>query len=185
MRAGTDAGRAGAEREGYVAPRGPAEELLAAVWAEVLGVERVGAGAAFFALGGHSLLAVRVLARMRDLFGVELPVRQIFEEPTVGRLAARIEAACREGVGAPPPIVRSERPEALPLSHAQRRLWFLQRLAPDGFFFNVSHGLRLDGPDWWLHVRPSNTEPVVRVIAEAPTAERAHDLCEQASEMLG
>jgi amino acid adenylation domain-containing protein len=128
-----------------VEPRGPAEELLTSVWADVLGLERVGATDDFFALGGHSLLAVRVLARVRDLFGVELPVRRIFEEPTVSALAERIEAARREGMGAPPPIVRGERPEDLPLSHAQRRLWFLDRLDPDNPVYNMPLGLRLSG----------------------------------------
>ena len=134
-----------AGRSGYVELRGPAEELLAAVWADVLGIDRVGAGDDFFALGGHSLLAVRVLARVRDLFGVELPVRQIFEQPTVRALAAGIEAARREGVGASPSIVRGERPDALPLSHAQRRLWFLDRLDPDNPVYNLPVGLRLAG----------------------------------------
>src|SRR6185436_18422885 len=77
--------------ETYVAPRTPAEEVLAGIWAELLGRERVGAEESFFDLGGHSLLATRVVSRVRAVFGVDLPLRAVFEGPTVAELAGRVE----------------------------------------------------------------------------------------------
>src|SRR6185436_13488486 len=107
-------------------PRTPAEEILAGLWAEVLGLERVGIHDGFFDLGGHSLLATRVIARLRVIFGVELPLRAMFEQPTVAGLAVAVEEARRGGTGlAVPPLVPAPRDRDLPLSFAQERLWFL------------------------------------------------------------
>src|SRR6185295_18518254 len=78
-----------------VGPRGPVEEVMAGIWSEVLGVAGIGVDESFFELGGHSLLATRVLSRLRSAFGVELPVRALFEAPTVAGLAGRVEAALR------------------------------------------------------------------------------------------
>ena len=88
----------------FVPPRGPIEEALAEAWAELLGVERVGAHDNFFELGGHSLLAIQLLGRLRDLFDVEVPLRDLFEEPTLARLARLVERALadRDGPQAPP-----------------------------------------------------------------------------------
>ncbi|HKH49694.1 MAG TPA: amino acid adenylation domain-containing protein, partial [Thermoanaerobaculia bacterium] len=120
--------RAAADRE-FVAPRTPVEEMLAGVWCEVLGLERVGVDASFFELGGHSLLATQVISRVRGLFGVELPLRDLFEAPTVAALAARIEQARRAERGAlAPAILPVPRTGAERLSFAQQRLWFLDRL---------------------------------------------------------
>src|SRR6185436_12006748 len=120
--------------EAWVAPRRPIEEILAGIWAGVLGVERIGIHDDFFALGGHSLLAVQALARSRHAFGVDLPLRALFEEPTIAGLAVRIERARSrdEGRPEPPPLGPVPRDPAtrLPLSFAQQRLWFLQRLEP-------------------------------------------------------
>ncbi|MCD9904113.1 phosphopantetheine-binding protein [Streptomyces sp. MT29] len=82
----------------YVAPRDPVEEAVAAIWAEALGVDRVGAEDDFFALGGHSLLATRVLARLREAFAVELPLRRLFEHTTVTALAAAVTEAVEAAV---------------------------------------------------------------------------------------
>jgi len=132
-------------REAWVAPRTPVEEVLAGVWAEVLGRERVGARENFFSLGGHSLLATRVVSRVRALLGAELPVRALFEASTVAELAARVEAARREGAAPLPPVVPVPRDGPLPLSFAQERLWFLDRLDPGGASYNLATALRLEG----------------------------------------
>ncbi|HSF40240.1 MAG TPA: amino acid adenylation domain-containing protein, partial [Thermoanaerobaculia bacterium] len=129
---------------GLAAPRTPAEELLAGVWAGLLGVERVGVDQDFFALGGHSLLATRLVSRIRDLFGVELPLRAVFEAPTVAALAARIAA---EGKGPEAPPVLPRRPEErLLLSFGQERLWILDRLAPGAAVYNMPLAFRVRGP---------------------------------------
>jgi amino acid adenylation domain-containing protein len=133
--------------EAYVGPRTPAEETLAAIWAETLRVERVGVEDDFFALGGHSLVATRVISRVREAFGAEVPLRALFEAPTVAGLAERVEALLRAGAGvAAPPVVPVLRDGPLPLSFAQQRLWFLDRLQPGSSAYNVPAALRLRGP---------------------------------------
>jgi natural product biosynthesis luciferase-like monooxygenase protein/amino acid adenylation domain-containing protein/FkbM family methyltransferase len=139
---------AGAAEHGYAAPRTPVQEVLAAAWAEVLGVERVGVEDDFFALGGHSLLAARVVSRVRDALGVELPLPVVFAAPTVAGLARRVEALLRDGDGAQaPPLVPVPRDGSpLPLSFAQQRLWFIHRLEPDSAAYNLPCALRVRGP---------------------------------------
>jgi amino acid adenylation domain-containing protein len=133
--------------EGWVAPRNAVEEALAGVWIEVLGVERVGAYDDFFHLGGHSLLATQLAARARALFGVELPLSELFEAPTLAGMAERIEAARGTGEEVLPPVVRRPRPDGVaPLSFAQQRLWFLHQLDPESPAYNVPGALRLSGP---------------------------------------
>ncbi|HEX3129216.1 MAG TPA: amino acid adenylation domain-containing protein [Thermoanaerobaculia bacterium] len=126
----------------FVAPRTPAEELLAGIWADLLGVERVGVDDHFFHLGGHSLLATRLLSRLRDAFGVELPLRAVFEAPVLGAMAARVA----EG-GAPPvpPLRPVPRPADIPLSFPQERLWFLDQLEPGSPLYNIAAAVRLQG----------------------------------------
>jgi amino acid adenylation domain-containing protein len=136
-----------AEADGFVPPRTPTEEVLAGTWAAVLGIERVGAHDDFFALGGHSLLATRVVSRVRGAFGVELPLRALFEAPSLAGLAARVDALLREGAALPlPPVVPVPREGELPLSFAQQRLWFVQQLDPDSSAYNVRTALRIRGP---------------------------------------
>jgi amino acid adenylation domain-containing protein len=131
--------------EAYVAPRTPTEEVLAGIWAEVLRVERVGVEDSFFELGGHSLLATRVVSRVRELFGVELPLRALFEGPTVAEVAGRVEQIRRAELPVLPPVVPTGRTGALPLSFAQERLWFLDRLEPGSATYNIPAALRLTG----------------------------------------
>jgi acyl carrier protein len=139
----------GSRGETYVAPRTPAEERMAAIWAEVLGVERVGGEDNFFELGGHSLLATQLVSRVREAFRTELPLRAVFEAPTLAELARRVEALRAEAVadaGAPPlvPVPRDGSP--LPLSFAQQRLWFIDQLEPGSTAYHMPSVLRLRGP---------------------------------------
>ncbi|HEU4562901.1 MAG TPA: amino acid adenylation domain-containing protein, partial [Longimicrobium sp.] len=129
----------------YVAPRTPVEEVLAGIWAEVLRLERVGVEESFFDLGGHSLLATRVVSRVREVLAVELPLRAVFEGPTVAELANAVEEMRRAELPVLPPVVPAGRTGALPLSFAQERLWFIDRLDPGSAVYNVPAPLRLAG----------------------------------------
>jgi amino acid adenylation domain-containing protein len=146
QRAGLAAGAEGSDGE---APRTPVEQVVAAIWTDLLGVERVSRRDGFFDRGGHSLLAARVCARLRDAFGVEVPVRELFEEPTVAGLAARVESALWAGRGgaAPPllPLAPEERAAGVPLSFAQRRLSFFERLEPGSPLYHIPAALRASG----------------------------------------
>ncbi|HJR08149.1 MAG TPA: amino acid adenylation domain-containing protein [Pyrinomonadaceae bacterium] len=136
----TDAG------ENYVEARDGIEELVAGIWEEVLGAERVGVFDNFFDLGGHSLMAMRVVTRIRKTFNVELGVRSLFEHPTAASLSRHIAAAIggggAEGVGK---IERVSREAGVPLSFAQERLYFMERLAPGSPIYNVPVSYRVEG----------------------------------------
>ncbi|WP_341530413.1 amino acid adenylation domain-containing protein [Nostoc sp. UHCC 0302] len=130
----------------FVAASTPIQEMLTGIWTEVLGLEKVGIHDNFFELGGHSLLATRVISKVRQLFEVELPLRRLFEQPTVGGLATVIEKAIKTGIGLEAPAIeRISRDEELNLSFAQQRLWFLTQLQPDSPFNNLSAAFRLQG----------------------------------------
>ncbi|MGB6031939.1 MAG: amino acid adenylation domain-containing protein [Bacteroidota bacterium] len=133
--------------EEYIAPRTAAEEVLAGLWSDVLEVEKVGVHDNFFLLGGHSLLATQLVSRIRKTFEVELPLRKVFETPTVAALAEAIETEQRRGtLPKAPPIVPVDRTEEMPLSFAQQRLWFLDQLEPDNPFYNLPEIHRVHGP---------------------------------------
>jgi len=131
----------------FAAPRTPTEELTAEIWAQLLGVERVGIHDNFFDLGGHSLLATQVVSRVRDAFQVEIPLRRLFEEPTVASLAESIDVARRAGQSLQVPAIQPvPRDGELPLSFAQQRLWFIDQLAPGNPAYNFPAAVQLRGP---------------------------------------
>ncbi|HEX6290617.1 MAG TPA: condensation domain-containing protein, partial [Herpetosiphonaceae bacterium] len=129
-----------------VAPGTPLEELLAGIWADVLRLPRVGVRDNFFALGGHSLLATQVISRVRAAFQLEIPVRSLFDAPTIEELARRIADARGESPEAIPVMKRASREQVLPLSFAQQRLWFLDQLEPGSRAYAMPIALRLHGP---------------------------------------
>ncbi|HEY2738311.1 MAG TPA: amino acid adenylation domain-containing protein, partial [Thermoanaerobaculia bacterium] len=131
----------------HAAPRTPTEEIVAGIWAELLGVERVGVDDSFFALGGHSLQGTRVMSRLRSAFGIEVPLRTLFEAPVLADFALRIDTALRAGVASlAPPLVAVPRGGPLPLSFAQQRLWFIDQLEPASPLYNIPVALRVEGP---------------------------------------
>ncbi|HEX6288621.1 MAG TPA: condensation domain-containing protein, partial [Herpetosiphonaceae bacterium] len=133
--------------EDEYASRTPTEEILAGLWAALLHRSHIGLHDNFFTIGGHSLLATQLLSRIRATFQVELPLRQLFETPTLAALARQIaDAAPDAGADAPPPLERASREQALPLSFAQQRLWFLDQLEPGSRAYAMPIALRLHGP---------------------------------------
>ncbi|MGV2831540.1 amino acid adenylation domain-containing protein [Myxosarcina sp. GI1(2024)] len=130
----------------FVPASTPIENLLAGIWAEILNLEKVGINHNFFELGGHSLIATRVISQIRQVFETELPLRSLFERPTIAGLAQEIEQAIKSDSGIKvtkiEPISRTEK---LPLSFAQQRLWFLAQLEPDSPFYNRPAAVRLQG----------------------------------------
>jgi amino acid adenylation domain-containing protein len=132
--------------QGYVAPRTTTEELLCGIWAGVLRLERVGIADNFFDLGGHSLLATQVVAQLREVFGLEIALRRLFEFPTVAELSRHIEGEAAGRPQAQPPTIKPcGRNGSLPLSFAQQRLWFLDQLAPNNAAYNIATAVRLVG----------------------------------------
>ena len=144
------AAMAGAAEHEFVAPRTPGERLVADVWAQLLALPRVGAHDNFFEMGGHSLLAMQMIARLREAAGVELPLRSVFDAPTVAGVAARLAlpAAVLDNAttnGAPPVVLVPRDGRALPLSFGQRRLWFIEQLEPGRATYHMPAAIRLRG----------------------------------------
>ncbi|HEX2271943.1 MAG TPA: condensation domain-containing protein, partial [Pyrinomonadaceae bacterium] len=150
-------------RPGCEPARTPLEEILVGIWAEVLGMERIGINDNFFELGGHSLLATQVISRVREALNVELPLRAVFESQTIAALSEKVEAAVRgAGDASLSRIERVARDHDLPLSFAQQRLWFLDQLEPGSPFYNQSGAVRLSGSLNLDALRESVNEIVAR-----------------------
>lgn len=135
------------ERPVGVAPRSPIEASLAEMWKSVLKIRSLGVHDQFFELGGHSLLATQVASRIRETFGVSLPLRLLFEKTTIAELAEEVKRARTQGQSGMvfPPITRTDRDLPVPLSFSQQRMWFMQQLAPDGTAYNMPAAMKLSG----------------------------------------
>jgi amino acid adenylation domain-containing protein len=147
----------------YAAPRNPVQEVLAGIWSELLGVERVGVDDDFFQLGGHSLLVAKLAARVRQVFTVELSMVEVFKTPTVAGLAEAVERAQRgnaaRGLPELPPVGRTRRDRPIPLSFPQERVWFLDQLSAGG---NIAYNFQVTV---WLR-GPLDVEVFARTLAE-------------------
>ncbi|HVR99816.1 MAG TPA: condensation domain-containing protein [Thermoanaerobaculia bacterium] len=133
-------------RNAFVPPESEREIHVAGLFQELLGVEPVGLHDSFFELGGHSLLGTSLLARVRDLFGVELPLRAVFEAPTVAGLVEAMDQSVQSAQGlAIPPLRPRDETGPAPLSYAQQRLWFMDRLEPGSPFYTLFNAVRLVG----------------------------------------
>ncbi len=129
----------------FCPPRNPTEEILCAVWQEVLRADLIGIDDHFFAMGGHSLLAVQIISCLRKLFQIELEVRRLFEFPTIRQLAVQIETGGPSAGGVTPVILARTASGFNPLSFAQERLWFLDQMEEKSATYNMSRALRLRG----------------------------------------
>lgn len=139
-----DLGGQGVRR--YVAPATPTETILAGLWTDVLKREGIGVQDNFFDLGGHSLLATQIMSRLRQAFAVDLPLRTLFESPTIAQLARVVETARGlEREEQAPPMTAIARTGPIPLSFAQQRLWVLAQLEPDSTAYNIPIALRVKG----------------------------------------
>jgi amino acid adenylation domain-containing protein len=129
----------------YVSPRNAEEEILCGIFAEVLKLERSGINDDFFKMGGHSLLATLAVSRIRSTFGMEMPLSDLFEAPTVAGLAERMKMARGMSLNGAPPLMAMKREGTVPLSYGQHRLWFIDQLEPGNPAYNISFGIRLKG----------------------------------------
>ncbi len=132
--------------EGYVAPTTELEHELVKIWSEILNLDKVGIQDNFFRIGGHSLLATQVISRIRSVYNVDFSLRSFFDHPTILAVSQSIEIEkTKDSLSNIPPIHAQKRPEVLPLSFAQQRLWFLHQLIPDMALYNVPAALKVFG----------------------------------------
>ncbi len=129
----------------YRAPETPEEEVLGAIWSDLLGLDGVGVDDDLFELGGHSLLVTQIVSRIREQVGRDLALADAFEAPTVAGMAGRLGMG-EEALQELPPISRAPRNGPLPLTFPQERVWFLTQLAPESIAYNFQYTLRLRGP---------------------------------------
>ncbi|MCL2534052.1 MAG: amino acid adenylation domain-containing protein, partial [Nocardiaceae bacterium] len=146
----------------YRAPSTPTEEMLAATFAQVLGAERIGVDDDYFALGGNSLSATRVLARVSADLGIRIDVRDFFDAPTVAQLAALVDSLVSAGGNTHAPLVPQTRPDVVPLSLAQQRMWFLNRFDTASAANNIVVAIRLSGALDVAALRAAVTDVVAR-----------------------
>ncbi|NWA41244.1 amino acid adenylation domain-containing protein [Pseudomonas reactans] len=132
-------------QQAWVAPVTELEQQVAAVWADILGAERVGLTDHFFEMGGHSLLAMQVVSRLRHALGREVPLKLVFEQPRLEGFAASLHALDTPEGEQTPPLLAVGREHPLPLSYAQERQWFLWQLDPDSAAYHIPSSLRLKG----------------------------------------
>ena len=129
----------------YASPLTPVEEGITEIWKAILHLEQIGLHDNFFELGGHSLLATQVISRVRNTFQVELPLRALFEAPTVAGIAFRITAAGETGAPTSAELVYADRSKPILLSFAQQRLWFIDQFEPGSSLYNIPMAVRLLG----------------------------------------
>lgn len=127
----------------YVAPRNEIEEKLCRIWQEVLHQEKVGINDNFFKIGGHSLLATRLISKVRSEFGAEVPLKSLFEHPTIANFAANLRNY--ELKADIPLLIVQKKPEKIPLSFAQQRLWIIDKLLPEKALYNIPYAMKLSG----------------------------------------
>jgi amino acid adenylation domain-containing protein/FkbM family methyltransferase len=133
--------------ESFQTPHTPVEELLVTIWSQLLGGKRVGVHNNFFELGGDSLLITQLVTQLRQVFGIHVPLRAVFDKPTVAMLAGVIETTSRAEQGLQEPAIeRVSREIEIPLSFAQQRLWFVDQLQPGGHAYNIAVAVRIKGP---------------------------------------
>ncbi len=135
----------GDSEEKYARPRNSIEDILSRIWTDVLDCQGIGIYANFFDIGGHSLLATQVISRVRDVFQIELPIRTLFDLPTIAEMGAQIESVCYEHKAQVMPVTPVQRTGVLPLSFAQQRLWFLEQLEGPGAAYNIPVAIRITG----------------------------------------
>jgi amino acid adenylation domain-containing protein len=200
------------DEDNVVAPQNQTQEILTGIWKKILGHNGIGVHDNFFELGGHSLLATQIVSLIRDSFNVEVPLREIFEKPTIQQLSESIESYLRSELEyTPAPIEPAPRDQDLPLSYSQYRMWFIQQLTPESIAYSMPGAIRVKGSlnpealirSFELMARrheilrtvflAKNGQPIQKPLAEMPLEVHREDLrplpvtlrMEKAAQILG